>query len=184
MDGDGWSDQIQCSVCGLVGGAQRMPKTCHPHHYTTGSLNCWYKAEWIDVFTLFVPNSDLTIQMLKHVFLIFWCPGMVSLVGLQPHFYVISWQKWHHKAFSPRKLLLSGWFLFFRPFSINPRDACVGKSQQISSFCNSSPSSPTTMPRSRSLKSAFSCILMPCLNFSRSSWLCRRAWGPAKRLAG
>lgn len=98
--------------------------------------------------------------------------------------YVISWQKWHHKAFSPRKLLLSGWFLFFRPFSINPRDACVGKSQQISSFCNSSPSSPTTMPRSRSLKSAFSCILMPCLNFSRSSWLCRRAWGPAKRLAG
>lgn len=75
-------------------------------------LHHW-QPEWIHVFTLFALNSDLTIQMLKRVvFLIFWCPGMVSLVELQPHFYVISWQKWHHKAFSPRKLLLTGWFLF------------------------------------------------------------------------
>lgn len=88
------------------------------------------------------------------------------------------------RHFHPESCCSVDGFSFFRPFSINPRDACVGKSQQISSFCNSSPSSPTTMPRSRSLKSAFSCILMPCLNFSRSSWLCRRAWGPAKRLAG
>lgn len=38
--------------------------------------------------------------------------------------------------FHPDNLLLTGSFLFFRKFSVNSRDGCVGKSQQISSFWN------------------------------------------------
>ncbi len=34
-----------------------------------------------------------------------------------------------NKAFSSTQLLLTGYFLFFRPFSVNPRDGCVWKSQ-------------------------------------------------------
>ncbi len=38
------------------------------------------------------------------------------------------------KAFSSTQLPLTGYFLFFGPFSVNTRDGCVLKSQQISSF--------------------------------------------------
>jgi len=34
-----------------------------------------------------------------------------------------------NKAFSPRELLLTGYFLFFGPSSVNPRDGCVCKPQ-------------------------------------------------------
>ncbi len=34
-----------------------------------------------------------------------------------------------NKAFSSTQLLLTGYFLFFRPFSVNPRDGCAWKSQ-------------------------------------------------------
>ncbi len=34
-----------------------------------------------------------------------------------------------NKAFSSTQLPLTGYFLFFRPFSVNPRDGCVWKSQ-------------------------------------------------------
>ncbi len=34
-----------------------------------------------------------------------------------------------NKAFSSTQLVLTGYFLFFRPFSVNPRDGCVWKSQ-------------------------------------------------------
>ncbi len=34
-----------------------------------------------------------------------------------------------NKAFSSTQLPLAGYFLFFRPFSVNPRDGCVWKSQ-------------------------------------------------------
>ncbi len=34
-----------------------------------------------------------------------------------------------NKAFSSTQLLLTGYFLFFRPVSVNPRDGCVWKSQ-------------------------------------------------------
>ncbi len=34
-----------------------------------------------------------------------------------------------NKAFSSTQLPLTGYFLFFRPFSVNPRDGCVCKSQ-------------------------------------------------------
>ncbi len=41
-----------------------------------------------------------------------------------------------NKAFSSTQLLLTGYFLFFGPFSVNPRDGCVWKSQKISSLWN------------------------------------------------
>ncbi len=34
-----------------------------------------------------------------------------------------------NKTFSSTQLPLTGYFLFFRPFSVNPRDGCVWKSQ-------------------------------------------------------
>ncbi len=34
-----------------------------------------------------------------------------------------------NKAFSSTQLMLAGYFLFFRPFSVNPRDGCAWKSQ-------------------------------------------------------
>ncbi len=76
-----------------------------------------------------------------------------------------------NKACSSTQLPLTGYFLFFGPFSVNTRDGCVWKSQQISSFWNTrtSPSALTTIPRSESLKSPFFPVLMLGLNFSKSS---------------
>jgi len=39
-----------------------------------------------------------------------------------------------NKAFSPRELLLTGYFLFFGPFSVNLRDGCVD--QQFLKYSN------------------------------------------------
>ncbi len=36
-----------------------------------------------------------------------------------------------NKAFSSTQLLFTGYFLFFRPFSVNPRDGCAWKSQPV-----------------------------------------------------
>ncbi len=41
-----------------------------------------------------------------------------------------------NKAFLSTQLPLTGNFLFYGPFSVNPRDGCVWKSQQISRFWN------------------------------------------------
>lgn len=51
------------------------------------------------------------------------------------------------KVFSPRDLLLTGYFLFFKPISVNFRDGYVEKSQWICSFCNTHTClTPTTIP--------------------------------------
>lgn len=77
-------------------------------------------------------------------------------------------EKYHHfdkelayTSGTPRELPLTEYFLAFGLFSANPRDACVGKSQQISSFSNS--------------QSPFLHILMLTLNFCRSSRPCLHA---------
>ncbi len=41
-----------------------------------------------------------------------------------------------NKAFSSTQRPLTGYFLFFGPFSVNPRDGCAWKSQYISSSWN------------------------------------------------
>ena len=76
-----------------------------------------------------------------------------------------------NKAFQPRKLTLSGQFLPFGSFSVNPREDC--------SFWNSETSPSGTnihAPRSTPLKSPFYPILMLGLNFSGPSWPCSHAW--------
>ncbi len=75
-----------------------------PHHYTTSSsLNHWDKAGWI------------------HAFMFFTCSCYCCLS-------IISNQSVHspltsdiNKAFSSSQLPLNGYFLFFGPFSVNPR---------------------------------------------------------------
>ncbi len=94
-----------------------------------------------------------------NVFPIFYCPILMSQCELQPPFPVLSWQERHpvwssaavahllqvsnisyqsahspltsdiNKAFSSTQLPLTGYFLFFRPFSVNTRDGCAWKSQ-------------------------------------------------------
>ncbi len=39
-----------------------------------------------------------------------------------------------NKAFSPTELPLADYYLFFRPFSVNPRDGCLWKCPYISTF--------------------------------------------------
>ncbi len=49
-----------------------------------------------------------------------------------------------NKSFSSTQLSLTGYFLFFGPFSVNPRDGCVWKYQYISSFWNTQTSPSDT----------------------------------------
>ncbi len=76
-----------------------------------------------------------------------------------------------NKAFSSTQLPLTGYFLFFRSFSVTLEMVVCENPSRISSFWNTqtSPSAPTTIPRSESLKSPFFPVLMLGLNFSKSS---------------
>ncbi len=75
-----------------------------------------------------------------------------------------------NNAVSPTEMPLAGYFLFFGPFSVNPRDGYVWKSQQISSFWNTqtSPSGTSNHVQSNlsDLSSRFWVPLqLCCLNF-------------------
>ncbi len=72
-----------------------------------------------------------------------------------------------NKPFLTTQLPLTGYFLFFGPFSVNPRDSCELKIPCRSAVFEILRS--TTTPCSKSLKSPFFLILMLGLNFSKSS---------------
>ncbi len=72
-----------------------------------------------------------------------------------------------NKTFSSTQLLLTGYFLFFGPFSVNPRE--IPSRSAVYEILRSARLAPTTIPRSKSLKSPFFPILMLGLNFSKSS---------------
>ena len=88
------------------------------------------QAGWIHALMFFTPNSDPTIWKSQqksrpgNVFPIFYCPFLV-------HFYcclsISSKQSGHflNKAFLLTELPLTGYFLFFGPFSVNPRRLCL-----------------------------------------------------------
>ncbi len=75
-----------------------------------------------------------------------------------------------NKALLSTQLPLTGYFLFFRLFSVT-LEMVVCENPSISSFEILRPArlAPTTIPRSKSLKSPFFPILMLGLNFSKSS---------------
>ncbi len=76
-----------------------------------------------------------------------------------------------NKAFSSTQLPLTGYFLFFRPFSVN-LEMVVCENPSRSAVCEILRSvrlTPTTIPRSKPIKSSFFPVLMLGLNFSKSS---------------
>ncbi len=76
-----------------------------------------------------------------------------------------------NKAFSSTQLPLTGYFLFFRPFSVNLEMVVCENPSRSAVFEILRPVrlAPTTIPRSKSLKSPFFPILTLGLNFSKSS---------------
>ncbi len=73
-----------------------------------------------------------------------------------------------NKVFLSTQLPLTRYFLFFGPFSVNPRDKKPSRSA-VYEILRPARLAPTTIPRSKSLKSPFFPILMLGLNFSKSS---------------
>ncbi len=76
-----------------------------------------------------------------------------------------------NKAFSSTQLLLTGYFHFFGPFSVTLEMVVCGNPSRSAVFEILRPARlrPTTIPRSKSLKSPFFPVLMLGLNFSKSS---------------
>ncbi len=83
-----------------------------------------------------------------------------------------------NKAFSSTQLQLTGYFLFFRPFSVNLEMVVCENPSRSAVFEILRPArlAPTTIPRSESLKSPFFPVLMLGLNFSKSSSSHLDAW--------
>ncbi len=75
-----------------------------------------------------------------------------------------------NKTFSSTQMPLTGYFLFFRPFSVNPRDGCVKipVDQQFLKYSDQSVWHQQPF-HIQSLKSPFFPVLMLGLNFSKSS---------------
>ncbi len=77
-----------------------------------------------------------------------------------------------NKAFSSTQLPLTGYFLFFRPFSVNPRDGCVCVEIPVDQQFLKYSDQPVWHQQPfhvQSLKSSFFPVLMLGLNISKSS---------------
>ncbi len=76
-----------------------------------------------------------------------------------------------NKAFSSTQLSLTGYFLFFRPFSVNLEMVVRENPSRSAVYEILRPARLvlTTIPRSKSLKSPFFPVLMLGLNFSKTS---------------
>ncbi len=84
---------------------------------------CWSpSASGFDV--LCVQRCILQILVVTSGYLSYCCLSIISNQSV--HSLLTSDL---NKAFSSTQLPLTGYFLFFRPFSVNPRDGCVWKSQ-------------------------------------------------------
>ncbi len=80
-------------------------------HLLQGSMCCVFRDGILH--TLVVTSGYLS----------YCCLSIISLTSLPISASDIN------KAFSSTQLPLTGYFLFFKPFSVNPRDGCVWKSQ-------------------------------------------------------
>ncbi len=81
-------------------------------HLLQGSTCCVFK------------NGILHTVVVTSVYLSYYCLSIIS--NQSAHSPLTSDI---NKAFSSPQLLLTGYFLFFRPLSVNPRDGCAWKSQ-------------------------------------------------------
>lgn len=83
----------------------RVLRSCLPHHYTTSSLNQWYKAESIHTFRLVMPDECPTLRNQdssdQEVFPIF------SLLLSSICFMVIAWRVFRDAQLDPSGLALS-----------------------------------------------------------------------------
>ncbi len=98
--------------CSYLTGAAPVWSSAAGAHLLQGSMCCVFRD---DILQILVVTS-----------------GYLSYCCLS----IISNQSVHspltsdiNKACSSTQLVLAGYFLFFRPFSVNPRDGCVWKSQ-------------------------------------------------------
>ncbi len=109
-----------------------------------------------------------------------WCsayPGcnvwLFELLLLFYHLYPVcpfSSDLWHQQGIFIHTTVVHWIFYFFGPFSVNPRFVCEYPSRSsVLEILRAAHLAPTTIPRSKSLKSPFFPILMLGLNFSKSS---------------
>ncbi len=126
---------------------------------------CSPSASGFGVLCVVRRDGILYTLVVTSVYLSYCCLSIISNQAAHSHLTSDI-----NKAFSSTQLPLTGYFLFFGPFSVNPR--VVGENPSRSAvFKIPRPAhlTPTTIPHSKSLKSPFFPILMLGLNFSKSS---------------
>ncbi len=96
--------------------------------YLTGAAPVWSSAAGAHLFQgsrcCVFRDGILQILVVTSGYLSYCCLSIIS--NQSAHSPLISDI---NKAFSSTQLLLTGYFLFFGPFSVNTRDSCVWKSQ-------------------------------------------------------
>lgn len=65
-----------------------------------------------------------------------WCGNWEMLFCIPWLLFKLLLLSYHPGAATSQQGIFTGYFIFFRPFSLNPRDGSAGKSQWVSSFWN------------------------------------------------
>ncbi len=103
---------VSSVCCSYLTGAAPVWSSAAGAHLLQGSMCCVFRD---GILQILVVTSD---------YLNYCCLSIISNQSVHsPLTSDIN------KAFSSTQLPLTGYFLFFRPFSVNPRDGCVWRSQ-------------------------------------------------------
>ncbi len=103
---------VSSVCCSYLTGAAPGVVFCCWSHLLQGSMCCVFR------------DGILQILVVTSGYLSYCCLSIISNQSVHsPLTSDIN------KTFSSTQLPLAGYFLFFRPFSVNPRDGCVWKSQ-------------------------------------------------------
>ncbi len=98
--------------------------------WIVASVSCSYLTEWQPVWFSAAGTHLLqgsTCCVFRYVFCRTWLVIWVTVVFLSS--LTSPFSSDINKALSSTQLPLTGYFIFFGPFSVNPRDGCVWKSQ-------------------------------------------------------